>query len=327
MVARQYGDARVIDMRSLLVFCLVPALIWSAAVAQEQTAPLTVGVVPHGQQVACDIGPPAIVPAEAAAAGFTHCAANWDFSQPEYATLSNWFDCDGSNPNVLWHSGSAGVKFLNPCNIHQKVDPVTGQTMMNFEWLPSYGNAARNAGANPQANQVGGQTFNNFANTPSFTVGNYYIETVNRLGASACRNCPQNSGGPNDVYVWGASNGGVEIDVQEFNKDSGGAAAGACCGQFVWTNWGPGKNAIPPGYSAFDYHKYAALLTSDGATSSNFGARSWLAASGGSNMGTATENIDFDLQHIRVWSCDAYKTSMCNGTTLATGGKGLKYWH
>jgi hypothetical protein len=159
----QYGDAKVINMRSLSVCCLVSTLLWGIAAAEVRTAPLS---VTHGQQVACDIGPPAIIPAEAAAAGFIHCAANWDFSQPEYATLSNWFDCDGSNPNVLWHSGSAGVTFLNPCNIHQKADPVTGRTVMNFEWLPAYGTAAKNAGANPQANQVGDQTFNNFAKTP-----------------------------------------------------------------------------------------------------------------------------------------------------------------
>ena len=47
-------------------------------------------------------------------------------------TLSNWFDCGGRNPNVLWHKGSVRVNFANPCSIHQKVDPVTGQKVMNF---------------------------------------------------------------------------------------------------------------------------------------------------------------------------------------------------
>jgi hypothetical protein len=30
----------------------------------------------------------------------------FDFSQFEYSMLSNRFDRDGINPNVLWHSGS-----------------------------------------------------------------------------------------------------------------------------------------------------------------------------------------------------------------------------
>lgn len=97
----------------------------------------SVGDSGGGPGVACDIGPNApAIPAEAQAAGFTHCAANWDFSQPLYATLSNWFDCDGGNPNVLWHSGSAGVFFSPPCNsrsIHQIND--NGPTVvMQFKW-------------------------------------------------------------------------------------------------------------------------------------------------------------------------------------------------
>jgi hypothetical protein len=63
------------------------------------------------------------------------------------------------------------------------------------------------------------------------------------------------------------------------------------------------------------------------AQTSNFNARSWLLASAGSNSGSATQNIDFDVQYIRVWSCDAWRTSMCNGTTLVTGANGLTYWH
>ena len=106
-------------------------------------------------------------------------------------------DCDGRNPNVLWHKGSAGVNFVNPCSIHQKVDPVTGQKVMNFHWDASYGNR----GSGTQANQVGGWTCNNFNHTSSFDVGNYYIETTSRL-EQLCPNCAQNSGGPDDVYTW-----------------------------------------------------------------------------------------------------------------------------
>jgi len=96
----------------------------------------------HGR-ITCDIGPPvptSTIPPAAKLAGFADCTANFDFSQPHYVTLSNWFDCGGRNPNVLWHKGSARVNFANPCSTHQKVDPVTGQKVMNFHWDTSYGN-------------------------------------------------------------------------------------------------------------------------------------------------------------------------------------------
>ena len=54
------------------------------------------------------------VPTEAANAGFTTLAQSWDFSKPLYAVQSNWYDCDGSLPNVLFHQGNPGVSLKNP---------------------------------------------------------------------------------------------------------------------------------------------------------------------------------------------------------------------
>jgi len=253
-------------MVRITLVSLVIALLWSAAThlaaAQGQSVH---GGVPASQQVACDIGPPAPVPVEAVAAGLTHCVANFDFSQPEYATLSNWFDCDGSNPSALWHSGSAGVTFVNPCNIHQKIDPVVNQNVMNFEWLTSYDNNGYNQTGIYQANQVGGQTFNNWTNFATLTVGNYYVETVNRVEGPACTSCPPNSGGADgDVYM----SGPPEIIVEESNTI--GFASAVCGGCrpsiYYWTNYGENSSRLPSGYSVFDYHTYGASLTSDGAT-------------------------------------------------------------
>jgi hypothetical protein len=321
-------------MSRVTILTLVTATLWSAeAHAANPQGDLTFKVVPL-QPVTCDRGSPAIVPAEAAAAGFTHCVANFDFSQPEYATLSNWFDCDGSNSNVLWHSGSPGRTFVTPCNINQKIDPAINQNVMNFEWSIS-----------DKSGVVGGQTFNNWTNFATLTVGNYYVETVNRVEGPACTSCPPNSGGADgDVYM----SGPPEIIVEESNTI--GFASAVCGGCrpsiYYWTNYGENSSRLPSGYSVFDYHTYGASLTSDGATNkyvcmwvdhilqndsgcqipetSNFNARSWLLTSAGSS---SMQNIDFDVQYIRVWSCDAYQTSMCNGTTLATGANGLTYWH
>ena len=270
-------------MVRITLVSLVIALLWSAAahLAAAQGQSVRRGGVAASQQVTCDIGPPATVPVEAAAAGFTHCVANFDFSQPEYATLSNWFDCEGSKPRVLWHRGSAGVTFVNPCNIHQKIDPAINQNVMNFQWLISYNNNGFNRTRIPQSNQVGGQTFNNWTNSPTLTVGNYYVQTVNRIEATCPASaCPQNSGGPDDVYMWGYYNspdgGGLEVDIQEFQTNQlnaqSGVAAGNCSQCIAagvvptWSNWGANRKNLPGNYSNTVFHNYGALLTSDGKT-------------------------------------------------------------
>jgi hypothetical protein len=332
-------------MKDFLFAIALMGILPGAALGATATSPLSAQVV-----VSCDIGPPAAIPPAAAAAGFTHCVANWDFSQPIYATLSHWFDCDGTNRNVIWHSGSRGVTFVNPCNIHQKLDSTINRNVMNFEWLSSYGNKHKGIG---QANQIGGQTFNNWTKAPTLTFGNYYLEAVDRVEGPYCPNCPANSGGPDAVYAGGIdAQNSVEIDPGELYAHGTGYGQGGCgnyCSDqsFIWTNWGPGQNALPPGYSAFDYNNYGALLTSDGQTNkylclyinaslqgsgcvivqtTGFTGRNGLAISAGSD-GLSTENIDFDVQYVRVWSCDAYKTDMCNGTTLSNNGQGLIYWH
>jgi len=86
--------------------------------------------------VPCDIGPPAQIPPEAQLARLTHCVANFAFNDPEYwipgwdlgaPAAEHWMDCQGEYPDALWHTGSAGVEFYNPCNIHRKLDPGTGR--------------------------------------------------------------------------------------------------------------------------------------------------------------------------------------------------------
>ena len=60
--------------------------------------------------IACALGPnyAGSVPAAAAAAGFNTCAANFDFTNPFFATLSNWLDCAGAATPILWNSPGAG---------------------------------------------------------------------------------------------------------------------------------------------------------------------------------------------------------------------------
>jgi len=60
-------------MIRVTILTLVTAILWSAeAHAAETQGNLPVVVRASSQQVTCDIGPLAIVTAEAAGAGFTH---------------------------------------------------------------------------------------------------------------------------------------------------------------------------------------------------------------------------------------------------------------
>lgn len=74
------------------------------------------GTVTGGGAIACDVGPPytGSIPAAATQAGFTHCAANYDFTQTQqwtdsagthqWSNLSTWFTCNNNNTDTskLW---------------------------------------------------------------------------------------------------------------------------------------------------------------------------------------------------------------------------------
>jgi len=110
------------------------------------------------------------------------------------------------------------------------------------------------------------------------------------------------------------------------------------------TNWGPNLFVGVPGYSSLAFHKYGGLRTSDGVTDTrqcvflddvmqgpacgpvmsggavnkNFTARSALYMGSGSLPGSARNPTDLLVARITIWSCDTYKTSMCNGSSLVT---------
>jgi hypothetical protein len=344
---------------------LLIALSWSVAAhrATGQGQSVRRDGIP-ASQVTCDIGPPATVPVEAAAAGFTHCVANFDFSQPTYSVAaydmvapaaSHWADCFGEYPSAMWHGGSSGIREFSPCNVKQKIDPGDGSTVLNFEWLPPYTWGSQYFG-NGQANQVSLMTYDPYhSHAATLSVGNYYVETTNRIEATCpSSSCSSNAGGPNDVYMYPVpGTNGTEIDIQEFQTNqlgNSGVAAGNCswsnCG---WTNW----NAKSPivgisNYSNLTYHTYGARITSDGKTDrkvcmwidhvlqggsagcdfvrdssggppdTNFTSRSILIMGASSNNGAAKLPIDFNVKNITLWSCTSYQTTMCNGSSLHT---------
>jgi hypothetical protein len=89
-----------------------------------------------GANLSVQVVPPGSVPTEAANAGFATLAQSWDFSQPLYASQTNWYDCNGALPSVLFHQGNPGVALNNPCNVFQFNDD--GTPVMDFQYLTSY---------------------------------------------------------------------------------------------------------------------------------------------------------------------------------------------
>jgi hypothetical protein len=98
---------------------LVPGL----AYGQNPSGDLSVQVVsPNG--IACDIGPnyTGSIPAQATQAGFTHCAANYDFTQSQsftdsigthqWSNLSSWFVCGNTAPFLFTRHDFSDV----PCD-------------------------------------------------------------------------------------------------------------------------------------------------------------------------------------------------------------------
>jgi hypothetical protein len=300
---------------------------------------ITISVMPV-TGIRCDIGPnyPGSIPAPALAAGFTHCAANWDFSQATYATQANWLDCPlNTNPSLIWHEGSPGVSSIT-CNMFQVTDPSTSDTVLRIELQP---------GDYPGSHVVGMQTKrNNDTGNPSFGATNYYVENTYRLGTTCTS--PNNGCGPNGAWTWnaGTSGGHIELDFMEVYGDSGGFANGD---GFGWQSYNP--NNLPGGFSVFNYNQVAALITSNGFSSKvgcsyvdqrlqadcvqvnpsndTYTTPFWLIATAEARGASAPNgNIDLYIKSIRVFTCPGLNP--CNGSTQFSGsqdGRALTYWH
>jgi hypothetical protein len=305
-------------------------------------------------------------PAEAAAAGFTTLAANYDFSQPLYATQSNWLDCVGNNTSLPWHVGTpGGISATNQiCNIHQVTDPANSSlTVLDIKYLGSYPSYAAGGNGSSTAMQTVTAGGTGQGGITTFAAPNGYIEATYRIGAIT----PANSATQDGVWTWIADNlspgfGALEFDIAEL-WSSGAADANAYLAPntggwnyALWATWdfNCANNAgctgrLPSGYNSTVYHRYGALFTSNGTASSflcgfidgvyqscqyvnaPYLSRSWLIAwIGASNDGVSS---DLYIQNIRVWSCAGWATGNCYGSTLAgpdgpNGSvSGLTYWH
>ncbi len=292
-------------------------------------------------------------PAAALAAGFTTLAANYDFSQALYATQSNWLDCNGTNDSLPWHSGVPGLgpNSQAACNILQTTDPSTGDTVMHLQYLATYGSGIGSG----QIRWMGMQTMNQYDGYVNVSFNNFYIESVYRIGATNSDNASDQLDGPNGVWLWndGSRGGSLQINVTELYADRGGYAdagggpLGVSGGGTLYQSYEP--NNLPSGYSETAYHKYGALVTSDGSTRTYvcsfvddiqqgdcldlniagtdptmFMTKAWLIVSMENHSVRPSANYDLYVKYLNVWTCPAI--APCNGSTLFNNGS-LIYWH
>jgi hypothetical protein len=107
------------------------------AYAQNPSADLSVQVVPAGSgPIACDIGPAYTgqIPAGAKAAGFTHCAANFDFTQAQFSNPATWLNCAGASTPIFTFNNQGGSA---PCGAVSVVTDGSSK-VLDMHWDPSW---------------------------------------------------------------------------------------------------------------------------------------------------------------------------------------------
>ena len=233
-------------MRSLCVVLLVSASLLAAG--------------PASAQVACDIGPTYMgsLPADAQAAGFTKCAANYDFTQPFYATASNWLDCAGAT-TPQWFQGYIAVEYALhvPCSYIGQIpnDPAfpDGGPVLSIFWDDSqYVGYPGTTGTSIETTDAGGNR------GPYYTF--FYEEIIARMAILS----------PTNYYsLWSVGQDGQSIELDGLEVAWGGVDSDSCYHNnrtgavlCIWIATNPPSGPI----DFTQYHKWAWRVTSDGVT-------------------------------------------------------------
>jgi hypothetical protein len=154
--------------------------------AASPTPPPPSPTPPPSNGIACDIGPnyTGTIPAGAQAAGFTHCAANYDFTTSSnftyngntynFSNLSTWLDCAGASNPLWFHTGYNSP--ATPCSDISIVND-GGTQVLHIVWTPADAQSG---------SQVSGIQLANANNTQyqTFPVGTY-VEGLFRSTAAS----------------------------------------------------------------------------------------------------------------------------------------------
>jgi len=250
--------------------------------AQSQGAGVSGGLAVRGDAAndVCDQGPNNAVPKMAAAAGFTHCALNADFTQVGgfFGKVSNFLDGCGGTGNRLFQAYYAYSGAQVPCN-KMTIEQDSGSQVLHLSYSPgdsssvgttrplelAYPTLKHNGAVQsgwPQPASPGTENLPQKMYTEiTFRMPKYSLDTV-QLG----QNIP---------FAWWQMDGTaadhtpqkVEIDYIEINSDSNYGSG--------WNNgtsmieWGCGNNCATPTSPPIthvdytQYHKFGILVTSD----------------------------------------------------------------
>lgn len=282
------------------------------------------------------------VPAAAAAAGFTTCAANYDFTTPFYGTLSNWLDCAGAlSPQwflVYGHCSSVTVTTDQ------------GTQVLHVNWHPAELPGINNTVIRTQPNGSGGSDTKKGTTFPQ----GMYIEITLRVPRGTQNACPP---GQSCILtgVWeysNTSNAVFEWDfIETYGNSKNGAQAhapgGSCCAN-IPEPW------HVSGYNPSIYNTYGMLITTDGINADLCLVLNGKQTGGSSNgcaskgtLGNGTNNpginrnylimtsgpqsnmnyvaaTDLMIKSIRVWECAGWRDAgvasdanhQCNGAVI-----------
>jgi hypothetical protein len=324
------------------LFFTVALLAPGFAYGGNPSGDLSVEVVPASPKgIACDMGPAytGAVPAAAQAAGFTHCAANYDFANSFYATRSNWLDCAGAANPQFWNLPYVRNPAA-PCSDYNIIfDSAFGTNVLQSTYTP----ADWSAGVfSTELDSTNSPSPTYGTNPGFFFASQFYVEVVQYVTANTQNNAYNvpNCGAPNipgifGVWTW-ATPITVETDYMEFypgaNKCiNGGNTYDHSNSGSVFPGNERGQVGQQGGYDPTVPHTYGILQTasgtiftrrnyldgsalgtgSDSATFSTgaITTHSWTKITIGPENLTAPQpavNVDHRLQRITVWECPTY---------------------
>jgi hypothetical protein len=156
-----------------------------AATGISPPVDIPITITSSGGVIACDIGPSytGTIPAAATQAGYTHCAANYDFTQTQsftdgigthqWSNMASWLGCSGSTSAPYLFRYLVGTGAV-PCDTsHQQITTDGGVQVLALSYLTSDA-LAGNAYNVMLTNGPGADPFDPFA-------GKSYLEVSMRL--------------------------------------------------------------------------------------------------------------------------------------------------
>lgn len=299
----------------------------------------------------CDIGPGyvGLLPAAAVAAGFTHCAANYDFSSTanftyngntyNFSNKDTWFGGGGGCTQQNWLLYNLGyISPVTPCSDFSIVSD-SGLNTLRIQ----YTQADINAGS-----EMSWMTTSTGGTVGTFFPVGEYIEWVWRLDSGTWY--PNNPIGksiePWVIFSWSFNNTGnhVEWDAQEwFNGCGNTSCVGSSTSTHDWANGGAGFttficNVATGCADGANYHTYGMRATSDGtnygqcaytdnalnacnsaafgnpgdATITNYWG--WGIGQQNASGGTLSAPMIGYVRRVTIFACPNWQTQQCNGT-------------